>query len=183
VSLNNLLLHGPDLTSSLISVLMKFRLENITLMSDIQSTSYQVRVIRQDIDCPRFIWWPSGDLNHKPLVYRMLVHLFCATSSLACAHVALRRTAQDNGHLFVPEVCELIFSHFYVDDFLKSVSNKEQALSVLQEVTELCSKGGFKLTKWISNRRSVIQTVSVEERAKAIKVLDLMKDDLPAGRA
>jgi hypothetical protein len=183
VSLNNLLLHGPDLTSSLIGVLMKFRMENIALMSDIESMFYQVRVSRQDIDCLRFIWWPSGDLKHKPLVYRMLVHLFGATSSPSCANVALRRTAEDNRHLFRPDVCEMISSNFYVDDFLKSVSSKEQALSLVHEVTELCSKGGFKLTKWISNNRDVIQAVPVDERAKELKTLDLTKDDLPAGRA
>ena len=77
----------------------------------------------------------------------------------------------------------MIFSNFYVDDLLKSVSNKEQALSVLQDVTELCSNGGFRLTKWISNIRDVIQTVPVEEKAKELKALDMMKDDLSVGRA
>jgi len=68
VPLNNLLLHGPDMTSSLIGVLMKFHLENVALTPDIESIFYHVGVCRQDIDCLRFIWWRAGDLNHEPLL-------------------------------------------------------------------------------------------------------------------
>lgn len=92
-----------------------------------------------------------------------------------CVNVALRRTAEDNNHLFDPEVCKMIFKSFYVYDFLKSISNKEQTVPV----SELCCKCGFKLTKWIGNGRGVIQSVPAEEGAKA---LDLIKDYLPDGR-
>jgi hypothetical protein len=71
----------------------------------------------------------------------------------------------------------------YVDDFFKSVSTEEEAISVVQEITDLCSKGGFKLAKWICNSRKVLQSIPLEEQAKELKDLDLAKDDLPSGRA
>jgi hypothetical protein len=111
----------------------------------------------------------------------MLVHLFGATSSPSCSNVALQRTAEDNQLSFSPDVCKMICSNFYVDDFLKSVSSEQQAKSVMTDITQLCSKGGFHLTKWFSNSREVIDAVPVEERASELKELDLRHEDLPAG--
>lgn len=44
-------------------------------------------------------------------------------------------------------------------------------------------KGGFKLHKFISNWKEVIEAIPVDERAKGVKELDLTKDLLPIERA
>lgn len=49
-SLNAHLLQGPDLTSTLIGVLTRFRKEPIVLMSDIEAMFHQVRVPEEDAD-------------------------------------------------------------------------------------------------------------------------------------
>lgn len=46
-SLNDQLLHGPNLTSSLIGVLLRFRQEPVAFMSDIKCMFYQVRVAEE----------------------------------------------------------------------------------------------------------------------------------------
>ena len=74
LSLNNVLLQGPDLTSSLVGGL-RFRQEQIGIMGDTDATFHQVRVPKDDQDCLRFYWWPNGNLNSKPIVYRMVVQL------------------------------------------------------------------------------------------------------------
>lgn len=48
VPLNNELLQGPDLTNTLIGVLMRFRKEPIGLMADTESMFYQVRLHEED---------------------------------------------------------------------------------------------------------------------------------------
>ena len=45
------------------------------------------------------------------------------------------------------------------------------------------NKGGFNLTKWVSNDRLVLESVPVEDRAKGTKELDLTCDALPVERA
>ena len=50
-SLNSQLLQGPNLTSSLLGVLVRFRQEPVTFMGDIQSMFYQVNPLRS-IDAP-----------------------------------------------------------------------------------------------------------------------------------
>ena len=45
------------------------------------------------------------------------------------------------------------------------------------------NKGGFNLTKWVSNDRLVLESIPVEDRAKGTKELDLTCDVLPVERA
>ncbi|XP_071144990.1 uncharacterized protein [Mytilus edulis] len=82
VSLNALLLQGPDLANNLIGVLLRFRTEKVALQGDIESMFYQVKVPLKDRNLLRFLWWPNGDMNSEPEVYRMTVHIFGATSCL-----------------------------------------------------------------------------------------------------
>ena len=49
--------------------------------------------------------------------------------------------------------------------------------------SDLCLKGGFTLTKWISNSWTVLQTTEEEHRAKDWRELDLDRDELPVERA
>lgn len=67
-SLNAELLQGPDLTNPLIGVLLRFCLEPITLMTDIQAMFHQVKVSEEDEDFLRFLWWPGGDVSLTPVV-------------------------------------------------------------------------------------------------------------------
>ena len=47
----------------------------------------------------------------------------------------------------------------------------------------MCASGGFKLTKFISNSRRVLETIPIEDHAKSLKDLDLKFDSLPTERA
>lgn len=182
-SLNASLLQGPDLTSTLIGVLTRFRKEPIVLMSDIEAMFHQVRVPEEDVDLLRFQWWPNGDLSQRVVEYRMVVHLFGATSSPSCANFALRRCAEDNKELFSQHVFETIIHSFYVDDLLASLASEQEAICLYGDLRRICAKGGFHLNKWMSNSRSVLAAIPEEERSKEVKDLDLDQDILPVERA
>lgn len=183
VSLNSHLLQGPDLTSTLIGVLTRFRKEPTVLMSDIEAMFHQVRVPQEDADLLRFLWWSNGDVTEDLTEYRMVVHLFGATSSPSCANFALRRCAKDNKELFSQQVFDTIMNCFYVDDLLTSVASEEEAITLCNDLRTICAKGGFHLTKWISNSRAVLAAIPEEERAREVKDLDLDQDVLPVERA
>ena len=150
-SLNDQLLQGPDLTNTLIGVLTRFREEPVALMADIEAMFYQVRVPSSDCDALRFLWWPNGDLDEQPEEYEMRVHLFGGASSPSCANFALKKTAKDNEEDFSPNVIETVERNFYVDDCLKSVREEDEAVDHARQLRELLARGGFKLTKWLSN--------------------------------
>ncbi|XP_045905970.1 uncharacterized protein LOC123971296 [Micropterus dolomieu] len=112
----------------------------------------------------------------------MKVHLFGAASSPSCANYALRRTADDNAEHFPPEVVSTVKNNFYVDDCLRSMASEEEARKMIQDLTALCQKGGFTLSKWVSNSRAVLRSVSEVHRAKDMMELDLDTDQLPVER-
>lgn len=182
-TLNGQLLQGPNLTSTLIGVLTRFRQEPVAVMADVEAMFHQVKVPPEDTDLLRFLWWLNGDINRALVAYRMVVHLFGATSSPSCASYALRRCAEDNRDQFDSRAIETILQNFYVDDCLKSVGSEDEAVLLFHNVKAACQTGGFRLMKWISNSRVVLASIPDTERAKEVKDLDLDQDVLPIERA
>ncbi|CAG2250996.1 unnamed protein product [Mytilus edulis] len=182
VSLNSRLLQGPDFMNSLVGVLMRFRQDHIALAADIEAMFHQVRVKDDDCDALRFLWWPNGNLKVQPKCYQMQVHLFGATSSPSCAAYALKKTAIDNGELFETEIASTVERNFYVDDLLKSVDTEERAVQLATDLREIMKRGGFRLTKWLSNSKVVINEIPNSERAPSVEILK-SNTALPTDRA
>ena len=112
----------------------------------------------------------------------MKVHLFGATSSPSCCNYALKKTAIDNKDDFEPAAIDALQRNLYVDDFLKSVESAEEGKRLVQDISLLLSKGGFKLAKWTSNSKEVENSFAPSEKLNAVKPLDL-GDDAPRKRA
>ena len=163
-SLNKNLVQGPDTTNGLIGVLLRFRQGSIGLAADVQSMFHQVRVRKQDQDALRFLWW-SDSYDEPPDVYAMNVHIFGATSSPCVANSTLRRVADDNANDFNPSVVEAVKRSFYVDDALPSFSDEPSAASLAADLVNILDRGGFHLTKFMSNSKNVLATIPTERRA------------------
>jgi len=86
-------------------------------------------------------------------------------SSPCCAKKALSMTAQDSERKYSPEVIRTFRRNFYVDDVLKSFPSTEQAVHLTSDLNKLLMRGGFRLTKFASNSRGVLQSISPELRA------------------
>ena len=183
ISLNSQLLQGPDLTNQIIGVLTRFREDYVPIVGDIEKMFYQVRVPKDQRNLLRFVWWPDGDLSKSLVDYQMCVHLFGGTHSPSTANYALRKTAKDNVSKFGKAAADTLIKNFYVDDMLKSVGTPEEAVQLLNQVTNMCAAGGFKLTKFTSSSREVVKSFQDEDKSKGIKDLDLSVDSLPVERA
>ncbi len=179
--MNDQLLQGPDFTNKLVGVLIRFRQERIALSSDVEGMFHQVKVDPKDWNALRFLWWPGADFSSPPGEYQMQVHLFSATSSPSCAAFALRKTAQDYGAEFDEETVNTLNKNIYVDDCLKSVPTVNEAVNMANQLTALMAKGGFHLTKWMSNSREVLASIPQQERVASVVDLDL--ESLPVERA
>ena len=66
---------------------------------------------------------------------------------------------------------------------LKSMKNEAEAVTVMRQLRELMSKGGFRLTKWVSNSRAVLDAIPEGERAEGIRSLEMETEHLPVNRA
>ena len=119
-SLNDCVMQGPDLTNSLVGVLLRFRQGDVAFMADIEAMFMQVKVQEEDRDVLRFLWFENHDTNAPLMIYRMTTHLFGGVWSPSCANYALRCTAEDFKDAYPDEVRETVRRNFYVDDCLKS---------------------------------------------------------------
>lgn len=108
----------------------------------------------------------------EPEEYMMTVHLLGAVSSHSCANFALKKTAADNRADFSSKAVRTVEQNFYMDDCFKSVDSEEDAIHLSSELSQLLKRGGFRLTKWLSNKRKVIESVPVLDRAASIRDLD-----------
>ena len=159
MSLNKQLLQGPDMTNKLIGVLTRFREESTAFMADIESMFCQVRVSLEQRDYLRFLWWKDSEYEQVMEEYQMLVHLFGATSSPSCTGFCLGKAASDFEGSFGLSTIETIRKNFYLEDCLKSVPSPPEAIQLTKELWELLAKRSFRLTKFISNDREVIESV------------------------
>jgi hypothetical protein len=80
-SLNKEILQDPDLKSSLIGVVTRFRQEVVAIMADKESKFYQVKIPQSQYDYLSFVWWPKGDVNGDLVDYPMRMHFFSVISS------------------------------------------------------------------------------------------------------
>ncbi|XP_066928826.1 uncharacterized protein [Clytia hemisphaerica] len=162
-SLNRCLLQGPDLTNKLIGVLTRFRENPVAVTGDIEKMFYQVKLPIVDRKYVRFLWWEDGNVENPISTYEMTVHPFGATSSPSVCSYALKRTAKENESLFGSEAKCSVERDFYVDDFLKSYPSVEIARSSVKSISDMCMKGSFHLTKFVSSHPECLSELSSDD--------------------
>ena len=126
-SLNKSLLVGPDLLQNLIFVLLRFRQHKYAVSADIEGMFLQVGVREEDQPSLRFLW--REDPTSSVVVHQYTRHIFGARDSPTCANFALQKTALDNQAEY-PEAASAVVQKFYMDDYLDSFQNRDDALKL-----------------------------------------------------
>ena len=54
---------------------------------------------------------------------------------------------------------EILLHIFYIDDLPRSVETEEIAIQLIKDIIRICEDKGFNLTKFICNRKVVLQSV------------------------
>lgn len=183
VSLNSVLLTGPDLNNSLLGVLIRFRKDLIAVTADIQQMFYGFLVQRDHRDYLRFLWHGDNDTSKEIQEYRMRVHVFGNSPSPAVAIYGLRRAAQKGEASYGADTKQFIQRHFYVDDGLISVPTESAAIDLLKRTCASLAESNLKLHKIASNSVAVMRAFKPEELASGIKDLGLDDETLPAQRS
>ena len=164
-SLNDKCFQGPDFNNKLLHVLLRFRQHNCAIMADVEAMYYQVRVDPDDRDVLRFLWFDdAGNIT----CHRMTSHVFGGVWCSCAATYALRLAADDFGY-DDPSVLNSVKNDFYVDDYLKSVDNVNDAKDLIANVKSVLFQGGFRLTKFVTNDDKMLQYIPEVDRASEVK--------------
>ncbi|XP_028415517.1 uncharacterized protein LOC114538584 [Dendronephthya gigantea] len=177
------LLPGPDVLNSLCGVLIRFRLENIAVMCDIEQMFHCFHVSPEDRDMLRFLWFDENDPGKNVIEYRMIVHLFGNTCSPAIATYGLRKTADEGEEKYGYDAKAFVRDNFYVDDGLTSCSTPEIAIELVKKTQAMLAEANLRLHKIVSNSITLMEALPQQDRVTNVRDLDLHNEPLPVQRS
>ncbi|XP_073831625.1 uncharacterized protein [Musca autumnalis] len=153
VSLNDFLLAGPDLLTSLLDILLTFRVGKVAICGDIAEMFHQIRIRNEDYHAQRFLWWNEGE--PEPGHYVMEALTFGLNAAPCIAHFIRNKNA-DRFEGKYPRAVEAIKKYHYVDDLIDSVDDEEDAKRLADQISQIHASAGFKIRNWSSNSQAVL---------------------------
>ncbi|KAJ8031579.1 hypothetical protein HOLleu_24812 [Holothuria leucospilota] len=173
VSLNDVLLSGPDLMNQLLGVLIRFREEPVAITADIEQMFYAFKVREDHRRYLRFLWYEGNRTDGAIVTYQMSVHIFGNKPSPAVAISGLRKTGEEGEMAFGKDVRKIVETNFYMDDLLKSLPTVEEAVDVLKRTRDLLMTANIRLHKFASNNPDVLAAFEPGELAPNLAEADL----------
>ena len=155
VSLNDILMVGPTVHSSLVDVLLRFRLHRIAMTADISKMYRAIELVDSDRDLHRFVWRSSENEALKD--YRMTHVTFGVSASSFAANMAVRQNSLDHALEFL-KAATVVEQGFYVD-CLTGADTIAEVADIHRQLLDLFAKGGFLLRKWNSSDESLLEQV------------------------
>ncbi|XP_062713750.1 uncharacterized protein LOC134290600 [Aedes albopictus] len=159
VSLNSMLLKGPDLLTSLPSVLFRFRQREVAITGDIKEMFHQILIRPEDRQAQRFLWRDSA--TEPVQEYVMDVATFGSTCSPCSAQYVKNRNAEEWKQVY-PDAAAAIVENTYVDDYANSSDTVAEAVRIALEVKEIHASAGFEIRNWLSSSKQVLRRVGEE---------------------
>lgn len=169
LSLNDLLLTGPTVQPTLLSIVLNFRLHRYVMTADIEKMYRQVLVHPDDRPLQQILWRTQESEPLKP--FQMNTVTYGTSCAPFLATRALNQLADDDGKEF-PLAAPIVKQDFYVDDLLTGADSIEELVQISQQLTDLLNGGGFPLRKWSANHPAILEHIP-EDRRETQKELEL----------
>ena len=161
-SLNYILGIGQILQPDIFTILIRFRLKEFAFTADIQQMYRQILVDPEDQDLQRIVWRNSSNSDIKE--YKLCTVTYGTSSAPFLATRCLHQIGLDCEEE-KPEIANIIKNSFYMDDLMTTATSKQEAISIIKELTEVLDAKGFHLRKWRSNCPEILSDLS--ERSEA----------------
>lgn len=182
LSLNDCLETGPNTLEITASVLVRFRLRLIGILSDIEKAFLQLSIRPQDRDNVRFLWWEEY-ADQKIIVYRHRRVVFGLTCSLFLLAATINHILNEAPAEYKNTTDKLRNAN-YVDNCVTSLDTEEAVIKFKDESTKILATGKFNLRGWEWNTMPNIENkeTSVLGMVWNLKedtlACEIMKDDL-----
>ncbi|XP_053685846.1 uncharacterized protein LOC128735386 [Sabethes cyaneus] len=156
VSLNSMLLKGPDLLTPLLSALFQYRERQVAVSADVKEMFLQIMVRAQDRSALLFPYRDSPELPMSIMVSD--VAIFGAACSPTQSQYIKNLNASEH-ELEFPRGAAAVIKKHYVDDYVDSFDTAEEAIEVAKEVIEIHRRAGFHIRNWMSSNRFVLDSL------------------------
>ena len=176
VSLNAMLLKGPDIYTTIVGVLYRGRQHAILVIGDIEEMFLRVKVRKEDQAALCFLW-RNGNSGRSPDMYAITVLPFGSTCSPYLAQKVKNMNAADYEKTHPRAVAAIVHDH-YVDDLFTSFKTEDEAIQITSEIVNIHAEGGFKLRGFLSNSRRVTNELNgTPTSSKETTEINLDKND------
>ena len=157
ISLNECLNSGPSLTTKIFEILMRFRSQNIAIISDIEKAFLQIYLNDSQRDLVRFLWFENMNEidfenfdNNKLIEYRLCRVLFGVTSSSFLLTATLIHHVSKYLEIDA-EFVEKILLCLHVDDLDAGADSVSEGFQFYNKCKERLAEASFNLRKFQSN--------------------------------
>ena len=189
-SLNDCLSRGPNLVEDLAGVFLRFRMNPIAFVADIERAYVQLALNPVDRDVTRFLWVKNV---HEAVTDQNIIEFrFCRviwgiiSSSFLLAFAITYHLQKENN-----EICKDILKNIYVDNLASGTSCVNDAELYYRKTKATFLSMSMNMCKWNTNSKSLYDSINVNDRCSDEKVkvlgmiwntksdsLNLMKIDL-----
>ena len=173
-SLNECLYPGPTMLRDLTGILLRFRLNKIAIVADIEKAFLQIGLLEDAKDMTRFFWLKNKDqltIENNVQVYRFNRVPFGIISSPFLLAATLDHHLKKNES----PAAETIRENIYVDNVITGKDTIIEAVNFYTEAKQIFTKASMNLRDWMSNDESVMKEIAIEDRADqgTMKILGL----------
>ncbi|XP_039456743.1 uncharacterized protein LOC120433854 [Oreochromis aureus] len=178
VSLNDLLIKGPDVLNQIRAVLLRFRGGVYGALGDIKKMYNSVWLEDREMHLHRFLWRDSED---DELEEYAITRVNIGDKPAGCiAQLAMRETASLSTFSHLKEERQVLQQDSYVDDILTSHNDMNQLEVITENIGRILKAGGFELKPWVlsgqSGRRKC-DDQGEKTRMKTIVLPNQMRDE------
>ena len=146
VGLNDILMKGPNALNDLFGIQLRFRTYAYALVGDLQKMYHTIFTTDLEKHLRRFLHRTNALDDFK--TYGIQRVMFGDKPAAAISSAAIQETADLYKHID-EESAEKIKRDTYVDDITTGADSKEDTAKLKENMTEILSKGGFKMKGFV----------------------------------
>ncbi|XP_075162921.1 uncharacterized protein LOC142235555 [Haematobia irritans] len=169
LSLNDVLMCGPNIQPLLFDILIRFRSFYIALTGDICKMYRCVRMASPDNYLQCILW---RDNSNEPIkIFRLDTVTYGTKSASFLAIRSMQQLACDERKNY-PIGSKIVFRDFYVDDLISGGSTIEEVNEIKEQTTNLLRRGNFVIRKWCSNDPHIMRNIPENNKEKLLTFSD-----------
>ncbi|XP_058503794.1 uncharacterized protein LOC131471311 [Solea solea] len=152
LSLNDMLIKGPDVLNPIRGVLLRFRTGIFAALGDIHKMYNSVWLEEREVHLHRFLWRDTEDAEIEDFA---ITRVNIGDKPAGCiAQVAMRETANLPSFSHFKEEKRVLEEDAYVDDLLTSHNDLNHLKRLTSNIEQILKAGGFFMKPWVYSDQS-----------------------------